>query len=231
MTASSPIKPIFVFLAFATVMSLGCGSSRAGPTTASPPEFDPLENFLAGRSVVYAHIVPLADVGSAVDPSTPFAQVAPRIAVESERHQHLLTAARQLYDQGRWLAGAVCGIYRREIKIFAVGLLPDYAVHLKQGALSALYVHLFEWAETHQMKAVDLLRSRPNSADGVYRYKKSWGAKAQRDSWPHASLQIYLPTPGEIPAPLKTQLVWHRHRFVELADITDNPSSLSAPFP
>ena len=65
------------------------------------------------------------------------------------------------------------------------------------------------------MQKVDLLRSRPNTSDGVYEHKRRWGAKPVIDSWPHTALWIFLPK-TEICPLLKTQLIWKKDEFVEI---------------
>ena len=65
------------------------------------------------------------------------------------------------------------------------------------------------------MQKVDLLRSRPNTSDGVYEHKRRWGAKPVIDSWPHTALWIFIPK-TEICPRLKTQLIRKKDDFVEI---------------
>ncbi|MGB7573232.1 MAG: hypothetical protein WBN53_05165 [Thermodesulfobacteriota bacterium] len=121
----------------------------------------------------------------------------------------------QVFAQDRWVSGVVCRLEKDKICTLAFGHLPGNQYDLRRGALSAAYYFIFKWAEEHSMQNVDLLRSRPNTSDGVYEHKRRWGAKPVIDSWPHTALWIFLPK-TEICPRLKTQLIWKKDEFVEI---------------
>lgn len=132
----------------------------------------------------------------------------------------LQTAARsgfllQVFAQDLWVSGVVCRLEKDGICALAFGHLPGNRYDLRRGALSAAYYFIFKWAEEHSVQKVDLLRSRPNTSDGVYEHKRRWGAKPVIDSWPHTALWLFIPR-GEICPRLKTQLIWKRDEFVEI---------------
>jgi len=121
----------------------------------------------------------------------------------------------QVFAQDRWVSGVICRLKKDEICTLAFGHLPGNQYDLRRGALSAAYYFIFKWAEEHSVQKVDLLRSRPNTSDGVYEHKRRWGAKPVIDSWPHTALRIFL-SKTEICPRLKTQLIWKKDEFVEI---------------
>jgi hypothetical protein len=88
--------------------------------------------------------------------------------------------------------------------------------------LSAVYYELFRWARESRLGRVDLLRSRPHSGDGVSMHKKRFGARPEKDPWPHALLAVYPPAGSELPAPARDLLVQDpRGGLVRLADVAE----------
>ena len=125
----------------------------------------------------------------------------------------------QVFDHDIWISGAICRVKKKEICAFAFGHLPDTQYDLHWGALSATYYFIFKWADEHSVEKVDLLRSRPNTGDGVYEHKRRWGARPMIDSWPHTALWIFIPK-TEIGPFLKTQLIWDRDEFIEIKSLS-----------
>jgi hypothetical protein len=126
----------------------------------------------------------------------------------------------QVFDQDQWVSGLVCDIKGKTVRAVAAGLMPDYQYHLKRGAASACEYFLFKWAQDNSIHTIDFLRSRPNLQDGVYEFKRKWGAYSEKDAWPHTSLWIFVPDGLDIPEIVKKQLVWHKEGFVELGRMT-----------
>jgi hypothetical protein len=122
----------------------------------------------------------------------------------------------QVLRDGRWVAGAVCSLRNNELSAKAFGHLPEEEYSLRLGGLSAAYYYLFEYAAKHSLTRIDLLRTRPNSRDGVYRHKHRWGAIAEKDPWPHAAIRLYSPQGIPPPQPLESLLVWDGGEFSEL---------------
>jgi hypothetical protein len=121
----------------------------------------------------------------------------------------------QVFAQDRWVSGVICRLQKDEICTFAFGHLPGNQYDLRRGALSAAYYFIFKWAEENSVQKVDLLRSRPNTSDGVYEHKRRWGAKPVTDTWPHTALWLFVPK-TEICPRLKTQLIWRGKEFIEI---------------
>jgi hypothetical protein len=122
----------------------------------------------------------------------------------------------QVFHQDEWIAGAACRRRKREITIFALGLISDFQYHLQRGALSSVYYFLFQWAEQNNIDTIDLLRSKADVNDGVYEHKRSWGATVEKDTWPHTVIRVFVPEAGDIPSKIKGFLVWTENGFVEL---------------
>lgn len=122
----------------------------------------------------------------------------------------------QVFDQDQWTSGSICTLKEKTIRVVAGGLAPDYQYNLKRGAMSTCDYFLLKWAQGHGIETIDFMRSRANRYDGLYEYKRKWGAHAVKDVWPHTSLWIFVPNGLPIPGILKKQLVWHEKEFVEL---------------
>ena len=127
----------------------------------------------------------------------------------------------QVFHQEEWVAGEIFRICRNEIQALSSGLLPDYLQFSRRKARSALYPILFEWASAKGYRKINLLRSRANLTDGVFSSKAHRGATAEIDSWPHSSLQIYIPAGLEPPRIWKTQLVKKMGKPVPLGDVLE----------
>lgn len=124
----------------------------------------------------------------------------------------------QVLHDDVWVSGAVCMIRNKEISVLTFGHLPEQIFPLARGALSAAYHYIFSYAESAGLESVDLGRSRPHAADGVYWHKQRWGASAEKDPWPHTSLWFFLPEGCVIPATLEKQLVWSDGIFREMRE-------------
>ena len=128
----------------------------------------------------------------------------------------------QVLCEDQWIAGAVCTVGNRRISARAFGHLPEEKYSMSLGGLSATYYYILRYAAEHNLDYVDLLRSRPNSADGVYCHKKRWGAVAEIDSWPHTAILFFSGQGVPVPEKLKTLLVWNGVEFKELRDSCSN---------
>jgi hypothetical protein len=122
----------------------------------------------------------------------------------------------QVLHNDVWVSGAVCRVRGKEISVLTFGHLPEEIFPLGLGALSAAYYHLFSYAESHGLESVDLGRSRPRTADGVYWHKRRWGAIPENDLWPHTAIRIFVPEGCDSPEPLEKLLVWNGRTFEEL---------------
>jgi hypothetical protein len=98
----------------------------------------------------------------------------------------------------------------------AFGHLLEGKYSLRLGGLSAAYYYLFDYAARHSLACVDLLRSRPNSKDGVYCHKQRWGAIAEKDPWPHTAIRLFYPKEMPLPEPIKDLLAWNGHEFCQI---------------
>jgi hypothetical protein len=122
----------------------------------------------------------------------------------------------QVLHNDVWVSGAVCRVRKKEISVLTFGHLPEEIFPLSQGALSAAYYYIFSYAESAGLASVDLGRSRPHAADGVYWHKQRWGAVAEKDDWPHTAIRVILPEDCDPPEPLGKMLLWNGRSFDEL---------------
>lgn len=128
----------------------------------------------------------------------------------------------QVLHDDVWVSGAVCRVRRKEISVLTFGHLPEEIFPLARGALSAAYYYIFSYAESAGLAAVDLGRSRPHAADGVYWHKQRWGAIAEKDPWPHTALRIFRQEECALPEVLERQLVWSDGMFREMREFVKN---------
>lgn len=124
-----------------------------------------------------------------------------------------------VYRDDLCVSGAVCRRYRNELSVPAFGHLPEAVYPMRLGGLSSVYYFLLNHAEQHGFESVDLLRSRPSAADGVFLHKSRWGAVPERDPWPHTALRFFVPEGCELPEPLSRLLVWVEGGFREMGEI------------
>jgi hypothetical protein len=113
----------------------------------------------------------------------------------------------QVIAGDRIVAGLVCRIRREEVVALAYGLAQPHRELLQMGALSAASYFLLQWARARGLARVNLLRSRPHEADGVFEHKRRLGASPQWDPWPHTVLGIVLPGHGTVSEPIDGLLV------------------------
>jgi hypothetical protein len=131
----------------------------------------------------------------------------------------------QVLCRSRWIAGVVCSVGRDELSARAFGHLPDDEYPLRLGGLSAAYYFVFQYAAQHTLACVDLMRSRPNAADGVYCHKQRWGAVTEKDIWPHTAIRLFPPREGSVPESLQRMLVWNGRIFMEMREMMKAPPS------
>ncbi len=122
----------------------------------------------------------------------------------------------QVLHDDLWVSGAVCRVRKKEISVLTFGHLSEDIFPLGRGALSAAYYCIFSYAESAGLEFVDLGRSRPHAADGVYWHKQRWGALPEKDPWPHTAIRFFLPDGCDLPERLEKMLVWNGRTFDEL---------------
>ena len=125
----------------------------------------------------------------------------------------------QVWRGDLWIAGVVCGISRNEISARAFGHLPEAEYSLRLGAMSAAYYGLLGYAGRNSFSCVDLIRSRPDTRDGVYGHKRRWGAIPHIDNWPHTAILLFPPQRMPVPEPFESLLLWDGQAFREMGKI------------
>jgi hypothetical protein len=128
----------------------------------------------------------------------------------------------QVLHNDVWVSGAVCRVRKKEISVLTFGHLPEDIFPLGRGALSAAYYCIISYAESTGLESVDLGRSRPHTADGVYWHKQRWGALPEKDHWPHTAIRLFLPEGCDLPESLEKLLVWNGGMFQEMRELREN---------
>lgn len=113
----------------------------------------------------------------------------------------------EVVDAAEWVAGAICQRHRDGLTVLAYGLRGNQAAGRARGWLSAATYFAIDIARNEGLSFVDLLRSRPHAADGVYEHKRRFGATARFDPWPHTTLWVLPPEATPLPAPAAGVLV------------------------
>lgn len=98
----------------------------------------------------------------------------------------------QVFDGGRWLAGALATASGSRLRILAAAAHPGAFPDLRRGCLSAAYYFLLRHAPSLGCTIVDFGGTRPHADDGLFLHKRHWGAEAHSDPWHHTALSLYF---------------------------------------
>lgn len=88
------------------------------------------------------------------------------------------------------VAGVVCRGSGETCFFLAIGVKDGDFKLVEEGAIAALYYFVILWAREQGYRRVDFGRSRAFLDDGVFRYKRKWGAKVVRDWWIHTEIGV-----------------------------------------
>ena len=92
------------------------------------------------------------------------------------------------------VAGALCLVEDGTLVFRRTGVLDGDETHIEGGAQTALYYFQLKYANEHNLRAVDTMKSAPFLNDGVYKHKRDWGATVLPDD--EAENWVYFFTPG-----------------------------------
>jgi hypothetical protein len=93
------------------------------------------------------------------------------------------------------------------------------SIHLlRQGALSATYYFLFQWARQNQFQTVDFCGTRPHLMDGVFQHKSLWAAEPRHDPWHHTEIVFYISAGASVPRVVAQQLVRSDEGFLSIQE-------------
>ncbi|MFZ2650032.1 MAG: hypothetical protein WA210_07985 [Burkholderiaceae bacterium] len=84
-------------------------------------------------------------------------------------------------ENGKDVSGGLCSIDGDTMFCHRGGVLDGNEEHVRNGAQSALYLHRMHYAKDRQLRKLDLGHSRAFFRDGVYSYKRGWGASVSVD--------------------------------------------------
>lgn len=96
------------------------------------------------------------------------------------------------------LAAGVLLPWRGQLRLLWVGAPLDDAGHWADGAMNALYLFTLRHAFDRGHREINLAGTRPLLSDGVYRFKRKWGARVE-DSFTPVSF-LLRPRPGSAAA-------------------------------
>lgn len=103
----------------------------------------------------------------------------------AETHLHPRRRLRKAFRRGgllqvgrgdAWIGGLLFECRHDVLDAVALGVAGGDPGRLKEGALAATYVQMFDHARRSGCVAIDLRGSRPSPDDGLTRYKRKWGA-------------------------------------------------------
>jgi hypothetical protein len=100
---------------------------------------------------------------------------------------------------------------------------------MQDGALSAAYYFLFQWAVENGLRTVDWCGSRPNQMDGVFQHKTLWAAVPKHDPWHHTEVAFFLATAVCLPASIRQQLITRGANFVSIGEYLSSAGSMTYP--
>jgi len=125
----------------------------------------------------------------------------------------------QVWEGERWVAGLVADrADQHRVSLLAAGLHPSLWGRMQDGALSAAYYFLFQWAEANGIRAVNFCGSRPNEMDGVFHHKKLWAAEPRHDPWHHTEVTFFLTADTLFPKVITQQLISRGDGFITIEE-------------
>lgn len=130
----------------------------------------------------------------------------------------------QVWKEQEWVSGLlVSRLGQRRIQLWAVGRRCGEGEDPHDGALSATYYFLFEWAVEQGLDIVDFLGTRPHLGDGVFRHKSLWAAEPKADHWHHTAIVFYVDGRANLPTAVTQQLVRSERGFVSICECLNLP--------
>lgn len=104
-----------------------------------------------------------------------------RGSAELVEREWLIAVARngallRILDGERFIAGAVLHYARDYLDWIWVGATRQQDAELEKGCFSALYYHSIRHAHERGYRLMKIGNTRPHLNDGIYRYKRKWGA-------------------------------------------------------
>jgi hypothetical protein len=90
------------------------------------------------------------------------------------RHGFLLLIERD----GRAVSAAVCSTQQRAVHLAISGVLGSDDDLRRDGAVAAIYYFLLHWANAQGFQSVDVGFCWPFLNDGIFQFKRKWGARA-----------------------------------------------------
>jgi hypothetical protein len=136
----------------------------------------------------------------------------------------------QVWHNEQWVSGIVTDqteIHR--VSILAAGLHASQRQRMQDGALSAAYYFLFQWAVENGLRTIDWCGSRPNQMDGVFQHKTLWAAVPKHDPWHHTEVVFFLATAICLPASIRQQLITRGTNFVSIGEYLSSAGSRTHP--
>jgi hypothetical protein len=94
----------------------------------------------------------------------------------------------QILHLGRVVGGVVLSHWQNEMHFLWLGLPEALDSGLADAALSAIYLFSLQQAYTEGCQEMDFSLTRPLLNNGIYHYKRKWGARLV-DDWPNAEFQ------------------------------------------
>jgi len=136
----------------------------------------------------------------------------------------------QVWHNEQWVSGIVADRAEpHRVSLLAAGLHPSRREKMQEGALSAAYYFLFQWAVESGIRTVDLCGSRPNQMDGVFQHKTLWAAVPKHDPWHHAEVVFYLAPAVFLPESIKQQLVSRGAGFISIGEYLSSVPEADSP--
>ncbi len=96
----------------------------------------------------------------------------------------------RILNKDQVIAGAVLYRHKHFLDWVWVGALMQNGHDLNKGVFSSLYYHSIKYAHDEKFPKIKLGGSRPFLTDGVYRFKRKWGARVVRGRYNDTSLYI-----------------------------------------
>ena len=99
---------------------------------------------------------------------------------------------------GKAVAATLCKVSGNALNYLLCGVLNGDEQHIRDGAQTALYVHMMHHARALNLQRLHLGFTKPFFNDGVFKHKRAWGADVSIHEWDTTSLHYLIPSGGRM---------------------------------
>lgn len=99
---------------------------------------------------------------------------------------------------GKAVAATLCKVAENSLNYLLCGVLNGDEQYIRDGAQTALYVHMMHHARALNLQRLHLGFTKPFFNDGVFKHKRAWGADVSIHEWDTTSVHYLIPSDGRV---------------------------------